>query len=137
VFVSVTMRVCCPVASLTSGPSAARTCDERHRLPTAVTRVLPQAVDTSSRVKAVATDTRLGQLAVDPASSAVGAAAHTAVEETDEDGVGIAGVNGEAPRAASGQGELDRPRLACFVESSEGIAGCGVEARHLGQLILR
>jgi hypothetical protein len=57
---------------------------------------------------------------------------HTALSETNEDGVRRGGVDGEAPCAASGQGELDGPRVACLVESSEGITGCGVEARHLG-----
>jgi hypothetical protein len=50
---------------------------------------------------------------------------------TDEDGVGVGRVNGEALRAASREGELDRPGLARLVKSGEAIAGCGVEARHL------
>jgi hypothetical protein len=64
----------------------------------------------------------------DPASVAVDAAAHTALAETD--GVGVGRIDGEASRAASSQGELDRPRLARFVESGEAVAGCGVQARH-------
>ena len=73
----------------------------------------------------------LGQLAVDPASAAIDAAAHTALAETDEDGVGVGRVDCEALRAASRQGELNRPRFARLVESGEAVAGCGVEAPHL------
>jgi hypothetical protein len=73
----------------------------------------------------------LGQLAVDSGAAAVDAAAHTALAETDEDGTGVGRVDTEALRATSRQGKLDRPRLACFAESSEAIAGSGEEARHL------
>jgi len=44
---------------------------------------------------------RLGQLAVEPSSSAVDAAAYTALAEPDEDGVGLGRVDGEALRAGS------------------------------------
>jgi hypothetical protein len=75
---------------------------------------------------------RLRQLAVAPGSAAGDAAAHTALTQTDEYRVGVGRVDGEALRAASRQGELDRPRFARLVESGEAVAGCGVEARHLG-----
>jgi len=70
------------------------------------------------------------QLAIDPASAAIEAAARTALAVTDEDRVRVARVDSEALRAASGQGDLNRPRLARFVESGEAVAGCGVEACH-------
>src|SRR3954453_6950313 len=62
---------------------------------------------------------RLGQLAFDPASPAVDAAAHASLAQTDEHRVGVGRVDGEALCAASRQGELDRPRLARLVESGE------------------
>jgi hypothetical protein len=37
----------------------------------------------------------------------------------------------EALRAASRQGQLDRPGFAGVVESGEAVAGCGVEACQL------
>jgi NAD(P)H-dependent FMN reductase len=46
-------------------------------------------------------DRRLGQSALDPASAAVDAAAHTALAQTGVDGVGVGRVDGEALRAAS------------------------------------
>jgi hypothetical protein len=73
----------------------------------------------------------LGQLAVDPASAPVDAAAHTALAKTDEDGVGVGRFDGEALRTASRQREVDRPRFARLVESGEAIAGRGVEASHV------
>ena len=63
-------------------------------------------------------------------SAAIDAAAHTTLAVTDEDRVRVAWVDSEALRAASGQGDLNRPRLAGLVESGEAVAGCGIEARH-------
>jgi hypothetical protein len=66
--------------------------------------------------------------------AAVDAAADAAVAQTGVDTVGVARVDSEALRAASGQGEFGRPCLTRFVEPGNAVAGCGIKP---GQLILR
>src|SRR5204862_7863819 len=67
---------------------------------------------------------------VDPASAAVGAAPYPALAQTGVDDVGVGRVDGEALRAAPGQGQLDRPGLPCLVKSGDAVAGGGIEACH-------
>src|SRR6266508_1819704 len=82
-------------------------------------------------------DARLRNRAVDPRPAAVGRPPNAALAQTGVHAVRISWIQGQALSAALTQREFNGPRAVALVEPRDRVSRCGVQTRHLHNLVLR